>query len=155
MIPVKQVMTTNVITFGEETPVDQIATRLSTSHITGAPVLSDEGFVVGIVSEVDVFTKRGRVARDIMSPHVISITEDTGIDEAARLLAGERIRRLPVLRNGRMVGLISRSDVLDFFATRVWTCSACGHGEHGLEAPERCGVCSGTDFSLERAHPRT
>jgi CBS domain-containing protein len=155
MIPVKQVMTTNVITFGEETPVDQIATRLSTSHITGAPVLSDEGFVVGIVSEVDVFTKRGRVARDIMSPHVISITEDTGIDEAARLLAGERIRRLPVLRNGRMVGLISRSDVLDFFATRVWTCSACGHGEHGLEAPGRCGVCSGTDFSLERAHPRT
>jgi CBS domain-containing protein len=155
MIPVKQVMTTKVITFGEETPVDEIATRLSVSHITGAPVLSDEGFVVGIVSEVDVFTKRGRVARDIMSPHVISITEDTGIDEAARLLAGERIRRLPVLRNGRMVGLISRSDVLDFFATRVWTCTACGHGEHGLEAPDRCGVCSGTDFSLVRAHPRT
>jgi CBS domain-containing protein len=155
MIPVKQVMTTEVITFGEETPVDEVATRLSTSRITGAPVVSDEGFVVGIVSEVDVFAKRGRVARDIMSPHVISITEDTGIDEAARLLAGERIRRLPVLKNGRMVGLISRSDVLDFFATRVWTCSACGHGEHGLEAPDRCVVCSGTDFTLERAHPRT
>ena len=152
MIPVKDVMTTNVITFGEDTPVDEIAERLSESHITGAPVVTEDGFVVGIVSEVDVFGRRGSVARDIMSPHVISITEDTGIDEAARLLAGERIRRLPVLKNGRIVGLISRSDVLEFFATRVWTCNACGHSEHGLEQPERCAACSGTTFTLERAH---
>jgi CBS domain-containing protein len=155
MIPVKQVMTTDLITFREDTPVDEIARRLSASHITGAPVVTEEGFVVGIVSEVDVFTKRGAVAREVMSAHVISISEETGIDEAARLLAGERIRRLPVLRNGRVVGLISRSDVLDFFATRVWTCTACGHGEHGLEAPDRCARCSSGDFTLERAHPRT
>ena len=77
--------------------------------------------------QVDVFTKKGQTARDIMSPHVISITEDTGIDQAARLLAGERIRRLPVLREGRLIGLVSRSDVLQFFATRVWTCTTCGN----------------------------
>src|SRR6266511_3832499 len=139
MTPVKDVMTTQVISFREDTPVREIADRLSNSRITGAPVVTKDGFVVGIVSEVDVFSKRGAVASDIMSPHVISITESTGIDEAARLLAGERIRRLPVLRQGRLVGLVSRSDVLEFFATRVWTCRACGHGEHGLEAPERCG----------------
>lgn len=152
MIPVKAVMTTRVISFGEDTPVDEIAERLSSGHITGAPVVTDDGFVVGIVSEVDVFGKRGAVARDIMSPHVISITEDTGIDEAARLLVGERIRRLPVLKNGRLVGLISRSDVLEFFATRVWTCNDCGHAEHGLEQPDRCPTCSGHTFTLERAH---
>src|SRR6266487_4281343 len=118
MIPVKDVMTTHVISFHEDTPVAKVAERLAESHITGAPVVTNDGFVVGIVSEVDVFSKRGTVARDIMSPQVISITEDTGIDEAARLLAGERIRRLPVLKNGRLVGLISRSDVLAFFATR-------------------------------------
>jgi CBS domain-containing protein len=155
MIPVKEVMTTQVISFSEDTPVDQIATRLSKGRITGAPVVNGDGFVVGIVSEVDVFTKRGSTARDIMSSRVVSITEETGIDDAARLLAGERIRRLPVLRHGKLVGLISRSDVLDFFATRQWACKSCGHAEHGLEPPERCGVCSGTDFSLERAHPRT
>jgi CBS domain-containing protein len=154
MTPVKDVMTTDVISFREDTPVDEIAARLSRGRITGAPVVTAEGYVVGIVSEVDVFSKRGAAARDIMSPHVISISEDTGIDEAARLLAGERIRRLPVLRHGRLVGLVSRSDVLEFFATRVWTCSACGHGEHGLEAPERCASCSGASFTLERAHPR-
>ena len=154
MTPVKDVMTTQVISFHEDTPVEEIAERLSRGHISGAPVVTEGGFVVGIVSEVDVFSKRGSVARDIMSPHVISITEDTGIDEAARLLAGERIRRLPVLRQGRLVGLLSRSDVLEFFATRMWTCAACGQGEHGLESPERCASCSGTTFTLERAHPR-
>src|SRR5437660_4499577 len=152
MIPVKEVMTTQVISFREDTPLKEIAERLSESRITGAPVVTDDGFVVGIVSEVDVFSRRGGVARDLMSPQVISITEDTGIDEAARLFAGERIRRLPVLKNGRLVGLISRSDVLEFFATRVWTCTACGHAEHGLESPGRCPSCSGTDFVLERAH---
>ena len=155
MIPVKEVMTTEVISFHEDTPVRDIAECLSSSHITGGPVVNGDGYVVGIVSEVDVFSKHGAVARDIMSPQVISITEETGIDEAARLLAGERIRRLPVLKNGRLVGLISRSDVLEFFATRVWTCVACGHGEHGLEAPEHCAACSGAEFRLERAHPRT
>lgn len=154
MTPVKDVMATEVISFHEDTPVDEVADRLAEGHITGAPVVTADGFVVGIVSEVDVFSKRGKAAKDIMSPHVISITEDTGIDEAAALLANERIRRLPVLRAGKLVGLISRSDVLGFFATRVWTCTACGHGEHGLAAPDQCAACSGTDFTLERAHPR-
>jgi CBS domain-containing protein len=154
MTPVKEVMTTDVISFHEDTPVEEIAAALSGRHITGAPVVTSEGYVVGIVSEVDVFAKKGHTARDIMSPHVISITEDTGIDQAARLLVGERIRRLPVLREGRLVGLISRSDILEFFATRVWACSTCGQGEHGLEQPERCSACSGTRFTLERAHPR-
>lgn len=148
-------MTKKVISFHEDTPVDEIATQLSKKRITGAPVVTDDGFVIGIVSEVDVFSKRGSTAGEIMSARVISITEETGIDDAARLLAGERIRRLPVLRHGKLVGLLSRSDILDFFATRQWACRTCGHAQHGLEQPERCPVCSGTDFALERAHPRT
>src|SRR5205809_154718 len=109
-------MTRNVITFREDTPVEEIASTLTSKRITGAPVIANEGHVVGIVSETDVFSKRGKTARDIMSPRVISVTEETGIDEAARLLIGERIRRVPVIRGGKMVGLLSRSDVLDFFA---------------------------------------
>lgn len=154
MIPVKEVMTTDVMAFRQDTPVEDIAAKLAKRHLSGAPVVTPEGFVVGVVSEVDVFTKRGQTARDIMSPHVISITEDTGIDEAASLLASERIRRLPVLKEGRLVGLISRSDVLEFFATRVWSCTTCGNSEHGLQQPERCRACSGHSFTLERAHLR-
>jgi len=146
-------MTRNVITFREDTPVEEIAQTLSSRRITGAPVVAGDGLVVGIVSEVDVFSKKGAVAKDIMSPHVISVTEDTGIDEAARLLAGERIRRVPVIKGGKMVGLLSRSDVLDFFAKTRWTCNVCGRWERGLERPERCFSCSSTDIHLERADP--
>jgi CBS domain-containing protein len=153
--PVKDVMVTDVVRFQEDTPVREVARVLSERHITGAPVVTPEGFVVGIVSEVDVFTKQGDVAADIMSSRVISITEDTPIDEAAQLLAGERIRRLPVLRAGKLVGLISRSDVLEFFVHTWWVCPACGHSEHGLQPPATCRACSGTTFVLERSHPRT
>lgn len=153
MIPVKDVMRREVISVRLDTPVPEVARILDESRITGMPVLDPEDNVVGIVSELDVFTKRGRVAGDIMSPHVIAVTEETGIDEAARILAGERIRRLPVLAGGKMVGLLSRSDVLTFFNHSLWTCSACGHSEHGLQAPERCDMCGGTAFGLEVGAP--
>ena len=153
MIPVKDVMQTKVISFKEDTPVEEIASTLAEKHITGAPVVAEDGNVTGIVSEVDVFTKKGRTARDIMSANVISITEDTPIDEAARLLAGQRIRRLPVLARGKMVGLISRSDVLDFFAHTHWTCTRCGNMERGLEQPEACDQCGNKEFHLDRAFP--
>ena len=153
MIPVKDVMTRNVITFREDTTLEEITMTLASKHITGAPVVADEGHVVGIVSESDVFSKKGKLARDIMSPRVISVTEETGIDEAARLLIGERIRRVPVVRGGKMVGLLSRSDVLDFFAKTRWTCKICGWWERSLEKPARCYSCSSTDLQLERADP--
>jgi CBS domain-containing protein len=153
MIPVKEVMTTDVVTFREDTPVEEIALTLTSKRITGGPVVGTDGSVVGIVSETDVFSKKGKLARDIMSQHVITVSEDTGIDEAARLLVGERIRRVPVVKRGKMVGLLSRSDVLDFFATTRWTCNVCGRWERGLEQPERCFSCSSTDIRLERADP--
>jgi CBS domain-containing protein len=153
MIPVKEVMTRDVISFSEDTPLETIVATLASRHITGAPVVSAEGHVVGIISETDVFTKKGSVARDIMSQRVISVTEETGIDEAARLLIGERIRRLPVVRAGKMVGLLSRSDVLEFFAKTRWTCKICGWWERSLERPDRCHSCSSTELHLERADP--
>ncbi len=153
MIPVKEVMTRNVITFREDSTLEEIAATLSSRRITGAPVVTAEGHVVGIISETDVFSKKGKTARDIMSPRVISVTEDTGIDEAARLLIGERIRRVPVIRDGKMVGLLSRSDVLDFFARTRWTCDVCGWWERSLEKPVRCHSCSSTNLHLERADP--
>ncbi len=152
-IPVKDLMTRDVITFTEDEDVGAAAQTLSKKRITGAPVVDKEGHVVGIVSEVDVLTKRGKTVKEIMSPHVIAVTEDTGVEEAAQLLAGKRIRRLPVLRGGKMVGLVSRSDILDFFALSHWTCDNCGHWERGLEAPAICAMCQGDSFHLEHGAP--
>ena len=146
-------MTRDVITFPEQTPLNQVAATLSSRHITGAPVLDPEGFVVGIVSEVDVFARRGATARDVMSPNVITVGEETSLEEVAQIMASERIRRLPVLAAGKLVGLVSRSDVLDFFAQSHWTCETCGATEHGLTQPEACAHCGGTTFRLDRSSP--
>lgn len=155
MPAVKDVMTREVVTFKEDTPVGDIADLLSHRHITGAPVLDADGYVVGIVSEVDVFSKPGRTAREIMSPNVITVGEDTSLTEVAGIMAGERIRRLPVLSAGRLVGLISRSDVLDFFAQSSWTCETCANSIHGLQQPESCSMCGSTAFRLVRSSPGT
>ena len=146
-------MTNDVITFAAGTPVDDVAETLSKRHITGAPVLDAEGYVVGIISEVDVFSKNGATASDIMSPNVITVGEETSLEEVAAIMAGERIRRLPVLSGGRLVGLISRSDVLDFFAQSHWTCETCGAFRHGLQQPQSCQHCGGTSFRLDRSSP--
>src|SRR5258708_40255519 len=138
MIPVKEVMTRNVITFREDTSLDEVAATLLEKRITGAPVVSGEGHVVGIISETDVFSKKGKVARDIMSQRVISVTEETGIDEAARLLIGERIRRGPGIRGGQMGGPLSPSDVLEVFAQTPGTSKGCGGWGPSLEKPARC-----------------
>src|SRR5947208_16833077 len=101
MIPVKEVMTRNVITFKEDTPVEEIAQTLTSKHITGAPVVAGDGLVVGIVSVVAVSLKKKSLARDILSPHVIKVTADTGIDTAERISACERNRRSPVTKRSR------------------------------------------------------
>jgi len=148
-------MTRDVITFHVETSLNEIAETLSRRHITGAPVLDGDGYVVGIVSEVDVFARRGQAARDVMSPNVITVGEETSLEEVAQIMAGERIRRLPVLAAGKLVGLVSRSDVLDFFAQSHWTCETCGAFEHGLTQPDTCPHCGGTSFRLDRGAPGT
>src|SRR5438046_9065089 len=107
-------MTRNVITFREDTPVEEIASTLTSKRITGAPVIANEGHVVGIVSETDVFSKRGKTARDIMSPRVISVTEETGIDDAARRMIGGRMRRVAVIRRDKNAGQQIDPDVLNF-----------------------------------------
>src|SRR5205814_8329815 len=105
--------------------------------------------------ELDVCSRKCETAKAIISHNVSSITEDATRVEAAALLAGGRMRRLPVLSKGKMVGLLYRSDVLEFFTHSHWTCRRCGHGARGLRAPEQCRHCSGTDFVLERTQPGT
>lgn len=108
----REIMTREVITVPPGMPVLQVATLLRERRITGAPVVDEEGYVLGVVSELDIVSRHGATAADIMSQQVISVTEGTDIDELAHLFVNERIRRVPVLAGGRLVGIVSRSDLL-------------------------------------------
>lgn len=132
----KDVMTANVLTVDPDDEVRDVAQRLLDRHVSGAPVVDQSGRVVGIVSEGDLmrraegsgrrswwltlvadktaeFTRTlGTRARDVMTREVVSVEEETPISEIARILETSRIKRAPVLRDGRLVGIVSRADLL-------------------------------------------
>ena len=154
MAMARDIMTRDVITTTPETPVESLANELSNLHITGMPVVR-EGIVTGLVSEFDVISRHGRTVGDIMTRGVISITEDTDVETIAHLLTSQRIRRVPVLREGRLIGIVSRSDLVTFFAHHWWACHQCGNALRGFERPQACEVCGadGENFGLEEAPP--
>ncbi|MCL6500015.1 MAG: CBS domain-containing protein [Firmicutes bacterium] len=134
----RDVMTTPVITVAPDTPVKEIAQLLLTHHISGVPVVSPEGKLVGVVTEADLLYKErpeveeagllrlfrrgqlaeaerkaeGLVARDVMSSPVVTVTEETPLREVAALMARRQINRVPVVRGDQVVGIVSRADVL-------------------------------------------
>lgn len=144
---VKDIMTTNVITVPPETRVREIAQLLLRHHISAVPVVNPEGGLVGIVSEADLMhrvetgTERhrswwlalladpeqlahdyvrshGMRAADIMSRDIVTVTPDTPVDEIVELLEKRRIRLVAVMQESRLVGIVSRADLLRGLATR-------------------------------------
>jgi len=142
---VKDVMTRDVATVTRETPVEEIAKLLLARHISAVPVVDDAGRVLGLVSEGDLMRRvadpdkprrswwlelfaeprasaadfvktHGRTAADIMTRDIVSVSEDMRVGEVARILETARIKRVPVLRDGELVGIVSRANLLQALA---------------------------------------
>ena len=107
-----ELMTRDVVTASPETPVDELARTLLKHQIGGVPVVDTGGVLVGMVSGFDVFSKNGTSTAEIMSRGVVSVTEESGVGDVVSLMGLHGIRRVPVVANGRIVGIISRSDLL-------------------------------------------
>lgn len=143
---VSDVMTQKVITVREDQSKEQAARLLARHHISGLPVINKEGTLVGVVTEYDVIAKIGKSVGDIMTREIISVTPDTDLETASDLLVHERIRRLPVLDEGRLVGIVSRGDVVRIVAMR-WVCPVCGEAAFGDQPPEFCPRCGAKEVS--------
>jgi CBS domain-containing protein len=139
-VKVKEIMTTPVVSAGPDTPTADVAKLLSRHRISGVPVTDQDDAVVGLVSEYDLLVKRGATAREVMSPTVISVTEDTDVEDVRALLVDLRIRRVPVMAGQRLVGIVSRSDLVELLALE-WTCGGCGEPVRGSQPPDRCPRC--------------
>ncbi len=150
----EDVMTTSVITVAENQSRQQAARLLSQHRISGLPVVNTHHAVVGVVTEYDVISKEGQTVGDIMTRGVISVTPDTDLEEVSHILIHERIKRLPVLDQGRLVGIVSRADLVRELAMR-WVCPVCGEAVHSEEQPESCPRCGSRSghTSLEPAPP--
>jgi CBS domain-containing protein len=116
---VRDVMSTRLVTVRPEEPLKGLARIFVRKRIGGLPVTDPEGRVIGIVSESDLQpTREGvplhtvRCAADVMTRPVITLGEDDTVTQAARVLQRHRVKRAPVVREGVLVGMITRSDLL-------------------------------------------
>jgi CBS domain-containing protein len=143
---VREVMTTQVITVKEVQTKQQAARLLALHHISGLPVVNDENMVVGVVTNYDVIAKQGRLVKDIMTRGVISVSADTNLEEVGRILVHQRIRRVLVLDQGQLLGVVSRGDLVKEVATR-WACPVCGEVMHSMLTPQRCLRCGSPEIA--------
>jgi CBS domain-containing protein len=151
----KDVMTVNVISVSEGTPIHEVVGLLLRYRISAVPVIDSACKVVGIVSEGDLlrpegsssgemrrpwwleafFSDRpealfaglpvahekahGRTAGTVMTRNVITVDEDMPLNEIAELLERHHIKRVPVLRDGRLAGIVSRANLLHGLANTI------------------------------------
>ena len=108
----KDIMTKKVITVSPLTTVKDLAKSLTENDISGVPVADKTGKLLGIVSATDIVAKGAKQVKAIMSRKVISVTEDTPVEEIANLLTTHKINRVPVLRGKKLSGIVSRADIV-------------------------------------------
>ena len=125
-ILVKDHMSTNLVTFRPEDTIDQVMEILTKRKISGAPVVDESGALVGIISEVDCLREiiKGKYTntirfpskvKDLMTKEVMTLSPDITLFDAAQKFLDYQIRRFPVLKDGRLIGQISLSDVVRAF----------------------------------------
>lgn len=110
----RDIMTTNVITVGEDLKILEVCKVLTEKRVSGVPVMNKEGKLVGVVTERDLLLHNPLITsvKDIMTKEVVTVTEDTPAEEISRLLLTHSVKRVPVIRGEKIVGIVSRLDIL-------------------------------------------
>jgi len=136
-----QIMTAEVITVGADASIVEAIHKMLQHHVSGLPVVDAEGKLIGIISEGDfirraeIGTERkrgrwlnclvgpdqiaadfvhehGRKVRQIMTPDPVTVAEHTSLAQIVQVMESYNVKRLPVLRGDRLVGIVTRSDFL-------------------------------------------
>jgi acetoin utilization protein AcuB len=109
-------MTPPPATITGETSVKEALGIIQEHKLRHLPVLDERGRLVGIVSEKDLLRADGdSKVEKVMTREVITVTEYTALEEAARIMADHRISSLPVMRDGKLVGIITETDLFYIF----------------------------------------
>jgi CBS domain-containing protein len=118
---ISQFMTRKVVAATAKATVQELAKKILTGNFSGLPIVDDKLRVIGIVSEFDILKAlqhqkenllSSAIAEEIMSNEPICIDENSELEEAIELMMKYHIIRLPVVRQNKLIGVISRSDIL-------------------------------------------
>jgi len=118
MITAREIMTEDVVAINPDASLQDAIEMLLSEEISGLPVTDDDGHLVGIVTEFALLAivYDQKIRQEAVSKHmtteVLTIDADDPISKIADLCIVHRVRRVPVMENGRIIGLIARRDVL-------------------------------------------
>lgn len=119
MLQAKDIMTKKVIVVRKDTKIQDICKILIKNKLSGVPVVDKKRNLAGFISERDIIAKVNlrdflqKKAEDLMTKDVVTISYNTTTEEVARVFTEKPYRYLPVVRQNKVVGIISRKDVID------------------------------------------
>ncbi|SNS76154.1 CBS domain-containing protein [Anaerovirgula multivorans] len=115
---VREIMTTHVSAANTSDTIDEISRKMKELNVGTIPICDHQNHVVGIVTDRDIVVRgigdgyrSSDKIENVMSKELISITPDSHVHEAARLMAQNQIRRLPVIEDGRLIGIVAIGDL--------------------------------------------
>ena len=116
---VREIMTKNVVRIHPDEPVEVAARALTHYNVGVMPVCGNDGRVCGVITDRDLVTRcvaSGRstgstTVRDVMTGRVIAASPEMDVSAAAHLMGREQVRRLPVVENGKLCGMVSLGDL--------------------------------------------
>jgi len=122
MYQVKDAMTRRVISIQPKATLEEAIRLLLKHNISGAPVIDENGRLCGVITQYQLLevlyeptVKHSRV-EECMTRAVITIDEEALLGTATNFFVLHRIRRIPVIRDGKVIGVLSRQDLLKYFA---------------------------------------
>ena len=125
MIRAKNIMSRKVLTVTEGTKIRHVMKLLSENRVTGLPVVSEDMALLGIVTEKDILDVLlhgkdiiSKTARDLMATDVVSFEEDEDLMTIFKTLVKGNFRRVPILSDGKLTGIISRRDIINFLSEK-------------------------------------
>jgi CBS domain-containing protein len=115
---VRDAMTQNPRSIGATASVVEAAQLMREGHIGSLPIIDDEQ-LVGMITDRDITTRvvaeeadpKLTLVGDVYSRDLVSVEPDKDLDEALQLMARHQVRRLPVVENGRLVGIVAQADI--------------------------------------------
>ena len=122
MVKIKQakdIMQKKTVSVRHDATLKEASELLIKNKLSGIPVVNNKGNLIGFISERDIIEAisqddfENKKTEDIMTKNVISINEDTSIEEVSRIFSKYPYRYIPVCRDKNIVGIISRKDVIE------------------------------------------
>jgi CBS domain-containing protein len=150
-----EIMTRDVITVREDDTIETAMCLMARNNISGLPVVDENDRLVGIITETDVLLKdkikvpyprmalfglftvpddllenayrdaRGLLVGDVMKKKVVFFYEEDSVNDIAETMVEHKINRVPIVRGGKVVGIISRADIVRAMARQTRECAGC------------------------------